>query len=161
MPNFRAIKICRGTTRPGNVATITNLQIGLNTPKSPYLNQASQKILPKIFLPQKIPKSKISNKNSYVRDYVTRNSTDKYSLKCSILRVFKATLGFNEKKFPENPGKKYPEFQTIFFSYRYWSFAAKPRQRGAKRRERKIALSNRKHGLFHIRYFENGPLEPA
>ena len=29
--------------RPGNVATITNLQIGLNTPKSPYLNQATQK----------------------------------------------------------------------------------------------------------------------
>ena len=23
------------------------------------------------------------------------------------------------------------------------------------------ALSNRKHGLFHIRYFENGPLEPG
>ena len=44
MPNFRAIKISGGTTRPGNVATITNLQIGLNTPKSPYLNQASQKI---------------------------------------------------------------------------------------------------------------------
>ena len=25
MPNFRAIKLCGGTTRPGNVATITNL----------------------------------------------------------------------------------------------------------------------------------------
>ena len=23
------------------------------------------------------------------------------------------------------------------------------------------ALSNRRHGLFHIRYFENGPLEPG
>ena len=23
------------------------------------------------------------------------------------------------------------------------------------------ALSNRKHGLFYIRYFENGPLEPG
>ena len=23
------------------------------------------------------------------------------------------------------------------------------------------ALSNRKHGLFHIKYFENGPLEPG
>ena len=77
MPNFRAIKLCGGTTRPGNVATITNLQIGLNTPKSSYLHQATQKILAKIFLPQKIPKSKISNKNSYVRDYLTRNSTDK------------------------------------------------------------------------------------
>ena len=27
--------------------------------------------------------------------------------------------------------------------------------------QKKIALSNRKRGLFHIRYFENGPLEPA
>ena len=43
MPNFRAIKICGETTQPGNLATITNLQIGLNTPKSPYLNQATQK----------------------------------------------------------------------------------------------------------------------
>ena len=29
--------------------------------KNPYLNQAAQKILANIFLPQKIPKSKISN----------------------------------------------------------------------------------------------------
>ena len=107
MPNFRAIKICRGITRPGNVATITNFQIGLNTPKSPYLNQASQKNTCQNFPTPKTPEiQKNSNKNSYVRDYVTRNSTDKYSLKCSILRVFKATLDFNEKKFPENPGKK-------------------------------------------------------
>ena len=106
MPNFRATKLCGGTTRPGNVATITNLQIGLNTPRSSYLHQATQKVLAKIFLPQKLPKSKISNKNSYVRDYVTRNSTDKYSLECSILKVFKATLGYTEKKFPENTGKK-------------------------------------------------------
>ena len=35
------------------------------------------------------------------------------------------------------------------------------RQQGADRRECvSAALSNRKHGLFHIRYFENGPLEP-
>ena len=93
--------------RPGNVATITNLQIGSNTPKSPYLNQGSQKNTCQNFsTPKKIPKSKISNKNSYVRDSVTRNSTDKYSLVCSILRVFKATLGYTEKKFSENPGKK-------------------------------------------------------
>ena len=40
-------------------------------------------------------------------------------------------------------------------------FAAKPRQLGAKGREKKIivsgALSNRKHALFQIRFFENGP----
>ena len=54
MPNFRAIKLCGGTTRPGNVATITNLQIGLNTPKSPYLNQATpKKYLPKFSYPKK------------------------------------------------------------------------------------------------------------
>ena len=35
--------------------TITNLQILLNTPKNPYLNQATQKILAKIFLPKKYP----------------------------------------------------------------------------------------------------------
>ena len=35
--------------------TITNLQILLNTPKNPYLNQATQKILVKIFLPPKNP----------------------------------------------------------------------------------------------------------
>ena len=78
------------------MATISNLQIGLNTPKSPYLNQATHKD----------PEIEISSKNSNVRDYVTRDSTDKYSLECSILRVFKATFGYTEKKFPEDPGKK-------------------------------------------------------
>ena len=35
------------------------------------------------------------------------------------------------------------------------------RQQSADRRKSVSgALSNRKHGLFHIRYFENGPLEP-
>ena len=37
---------------------------------------------------------------------LSRNRTDKYSLECSVLRVFKATLGYTEKKFPENPGEK-------------------------------------------------------
>ena len=54
------------------------------------------------------------------------------------------------------PALTYPGFKRIFFSYRYWWFAAKPRSRGASRR----ALSNREHDLFHFRYFENGPLEP-
>ena len=58
MPNFRAIKICRGTTRPGNVATITNLQIGLNTRKSPYLNQGSQKNTCQTFPTPKNPEIK-------------------------------------------------------------------------------------------------------
>ena len=44
--------------RPGNVATITNLQIGLNTPKSPYLNQGSQKNTCQNFPTPKNPKIK-------------------------------------------------------------------------------------------------------
>ena len=48
---FQAIKISRATTGPGYAGTIMNLQIVLNTPKNPHLNQASQKILAKIFLP--------------------------------------------------------------------------------------------------------------
>ena len=35
MPNFRAIKNSKGTTRPGYAGTITNLQIVLNTRKIP------------------------------------------------------------------------------------------------------------------------------
>ena len=48
----------------------------------------------------------------------------------------------------------YPGFQRIFFSYRY---------RGSRRSRvnEARALSNRKHGLFQIRYFENGTLEPG
>ena len=54
-----------------------------------------------------------------------------------------------------------PWVPDIFFSYRYWWFAAKPRQRGAKCRGERAFNINRKHGLFHPRYFENGPLEPG
>ena len=45
--------------RPGYAGIISNLQIVLNTPKYPYINQAAPKILAKNFLSQKIPKSKI------------------------------------------------------------------------------------------------------
>ena len=55
----------------------------------------------------------------------------------------------------------YPGFQRIFFSYRYRWFVAKPRQRGAKCRGERAVNINRKHGLFHPRYCENGPLEPG
>ena len=47
--------------RLGYKGTITKLQIILSTQKNPYLNQATQKIPAKIFLPKKIPKSKFSN----------------------------------------------------------------------------------------------------
>ena len=54
MPNLRAIKISRGTMRPGYARTITNLQIVLNTQKNPYLNQATQfkNYLPNFFFPK-------------------------------------------------------------------------------------------------------------
>ena len=48
-----------------NDMTIMNLYIVLNTPKNPYLNQATQKMLAKIFLPKKILKSKISNPKKF------------------------------------------------------------------------------------------------
>ena len=41
MPNFRAIKICRGTIQQGYPVTISNLQIVFNTRKNPYLNHAT------------------------------------------------------------------------------------------------------------------------
>ena len=60
----------RRTTRPGCAGTTTNLQIVFNTQKNPNLNprlnQAPQKNISQIFLPKKIPESKISNpKNSF------------------------------------------------------------------------------------------------
>ena len=67
---------------------------------------------------------------------------------------------FSKEEFEYSQPPQYPRFQTILFSHWYWSFAAKPRQQGAECQETG-ALSNRKHGLFHIRYFENGPLEPG
>ena len=44
--------------RPGNMGTITYLQIVLNTPKNPYLIQATQNILAIIFDPKKSRKRK-------------------------------------------------------------------------------------------------------
>ena len=55
MPNFRVIKISRGTTRRRYAGTITNLQIVLNTQKKPHLHQATQKITYQNFSTQKIP----------------------------------------------------------------------------------------------------------
>ena len=37
----------------------------------------------------------------------------------------------------QEPSFKYPKVQRILFSYRYWWLEAKPRQWGAKRREKK------------------------
>ena len=65
MPNFRAINISRGTSRPGYEGTIKNLKIVWippppSPPKKPYLSQATQKN-PEIgnFKPQKILRSSL------------------------------------------------------------------------------------------------------
>ena len=66
MPNFQAIKISRGTTRPVYAGTITNLQIVLNT-SNPYLNQAApKKYLPKFSYPKKSRSRKFQTQN-YLR----------------------------------------------------------------------------------------------
>ena len=46
----------------------------------------------------------------------------------------------------------YPGFQRIFFFLSILMVGGEVKSG---------AFSNRKHGLFHIRYFENGPLEPG
>ena len=44
----------------------------------------------------------------------------------------------------------YSGFQRILFSYRYWWFAAKPRQRGATRREKRMTSGHRSYeSHFH------------
>ena len=53
----------RRTTRPGYAGTTTNLQIVLNTPQKSQLKSSHppQKNTCQIFLPKKVPESKISN----------------------------------------------------------------------------------------------------
>ena len=63
MPNLRAIKISRGTMRPGYPRTITNLQIVLNTQKIlTWIKLPNSKTTCQTFSSPKIPKSKISNR---------------------------------------------------------------------------------------------------
>ena len=52
-----------------------------------------------------------------------------------------------------NRRSKYPAFKRIFFSYRYWWFAAKLRQRGANQTVSTV------YSILGI--FENGPVEPG
>ena len=54
--------------------------------------------------------------------------------------------------FSFNSLKSMPE---VFFS-----FVISDSSRPSRDSEVRSALSNRKHGLFRSRYFENGPLEP-
>ena len=68
-----------------------NLQIVLNTQIIPYLNQAAQRILAKIFLPKQIQKSKIAKQKNHLIIPVTWNP--EYSPTCSLLaRVYSALL---------------------------------------------------------------------
>ena len=60
MPNFRAIKICRGTIQQGYPGTISNLQIVFNTPKNPYLNHATPD-----FIYQNFPTPKHPEKDNF------------------------------------------------------------------------------------------------
>ena len=50
---FGCTLFIRRTTRPGYVGITTNLQIVLNTQKSPHLNQATSKMLAKFSYPKK------------------------------------------------------------------------------------------------------------
>ena len=50
--------------------------------------------------------------------------------------------------------------EDIFFLIDTDGSRAEPRQRGAKCRGERVFNINRKHGLYHLRYFVNGPLEP-
>ena len=72
-----------------------------------------------------------------VQSVTNRSGFQKYQKRCSLI-------------YTSVTPKIYPEFQRIFFPYRYWWFAAKPRQRGAKGREKNVsgALSNRNHGFL-------------
>ena len=54
-----ALKI-KTAARPGYAGTTTNLQLVLNTQKTPYLNLATPKNSCEILLPTKIMESKIS-----------------------------------------------------------------------------------------------------
>ena len=60
-----------------------------------------------------------------------------------------------------------PSFQKFFFLSSILivrgEAASTRREAPREKNNRSVsgALSNRKHGLFHIRYFENGPLEPG
>ena len=60
----------------------------------------------------------------------------------------------HEKSLAPRVGLPYPGYQRFFL-------ACEEELRRHERRSVSGALSNCKHGLFHIRYFENGPLEPG
>ena len=61
--NFRAINFCRGTTQPGYMGTIMNLQIVFNTPKIP----------PQIKLPQKTSQNSPTQKNREIENFKPKN----------------------------------------------------------------------------------------
>ena len=85
--------------------------------------------------PQGLPSSKWRVSKQYHRDYFARWSWRM----CSWFNNM-CTLG---------PG-------WFFFSYRYWWFASTRREMPRRKSFNLIST-----GLFHLRYFEDGPLEPG
>ena len=63
---LQAVYICRTMQPAGYVGTTKNLQILLNTPKNPYLNQTTQKILAKFSLPKKSQNQKFQYQTNSV-----------------------------------------------------------------------------------------------
>ena len=62
--------------RPGYAGTTMNLQIVWNTPKNPYLNQATQRITCLIFLPKKSPNRKFKTPKNPLIIPITSNPED-------------------------------------------------------------------------------------
>ena len=63
MPNFLAVKF------PESIKwyNTKNRNISFEYPKNPYINQATQKVLAKIFHLKQIPESKISNPKQFLQ----------------------------------------------------------------------------------------------
>ena len=64
---------------------------------------------------------------------------------------------------PLSFGPKYPESLVEWIAPKKSNFSSSTRRKALRENNYPVsgALLNRKHALFHIRYFENGPLEPG
>ena len=93
------------TTRAGYAGTTTNLQIVLNTQKNPYLKLATQKNTCQIFLPQKIPESKIPNpKKSFDHPRHLKSGVPPWVYISHLSSGFRRTFRLERKR--EDPGDK-------------------------------------------------------
>ena len=103
MLNFRALKIsskpnkfgCTLLAKPrGHAGTTMNLQIVWNTPKNPYLNQATQRITCLIFLPKKSPNRKFKTPKNPLIIPITSNPEDPPPPRLIKLPCFKINVYF-------------------------------------------------------------------